>query len=226
MNAVARTRGRPNVARFPTPCRDFISPPRSTTPMARRTSATPTRRCLTDVVARFRRLMGDDVYFLTGVDEHGQKVQQSARAARHRAAAVCRRDRRRLPGVVHGAGDFQRRLHPHHRGPAQAGRARDPATPLRPGRNLSGLVPGLLQHAAGAVSPGEGSRAGRLVARAVRRGHRDHGDELFLQAARLPGVADRLPEDARGLRLPTLPAEAGARISLGAVERPVHLAPA
>ena len=37
-------------------------------------------KVLTDVVARFRRLMGDDVFFLTGLDEHGQKVQQSARA--------------------------------------------------------------------------------------------------------------------------------------------------
>jgi len=37
-------------------------------------------KVLTDVVARFRRLMGDEVYFLTGLDEHGQKVQQSARA--------------------------------------------------------------------------------------------------------------------------------------------------
>jgi len=36
-------------------------------------------KVLTDVIARFRRLMGDKVYFLTGVDEHGQKVQQSAR---------------------------------------------------------------------------------------------------------------------------------------------------
>ncbi len=37
-------------------------------------------KVLTDVVARFRRLMGDEVYFLTGIDEHGQKVQQSANA--------------------------------------------------------------------------------------------------------------------------------------------------
>ncbi|NJL19432.1 MAG: methionine--tRNA ligase [Bdellovibrionaceae bacterium] len=37
-------------------------------------------KVLTDVVARFRRLMGDEVHFLTGLDEHGQKVQQSARA--------------------------------------------------------------------------------------------------------------------------------------------------
>jgi methionyl-tRNA synthetase len=37
-------------------------------------------KVLTDVIARFRRLMGDQVFFLTGVDEHGQKVQQTARA--------------------------------------------------------------------------------------------------------------------------------------------------
>ena len=36
-------------------------------------------KVLTDVIARFRRLMGDKVYFLTGTDEHGQKVQQSAK---------------------------------------------------------------------------------------------------------------------------------------------------
>lgn len=36
-------------------------------------------KVLTDVIARFRRQMGDEVHFLTGVDEHGQKVQASAR---------------------------------------------------------------------------------------------------------------------------------------------------
>jgi methionyl-tRNA synthetase len=31
-----------------------------------------------DALARYRRLMGDDVFFLTGLDEHGQKVEQAA----------------------------------------------------------------------------------------------------------------------------------------------------
>jgi len=31
-----------------------------------------------DVIARFHRLLGEDVFFLTGTDEHGQKVEQSA----------------------------------------------------------------------------------------------------------------------------------------------------
>lgn len=33
---------------------------------------------LADVLARFHRAAGDDVFFLTGVDEHGQKVLQAA----------------------------------------------------------------------------------------------------------------------------------------------------
>ncbi|MGJ8653430.1 MAG: methionine--tRNA ligase [Opitutaceae bacterium] len=35
-------------------------------------------KVLTDIIARFRRLMGDEVHFVTGLDEHGQKVQMSA----------------------------------------------------------------------------------------------------------------------------------------------------
>ncbi|MGF9567492.1 methionine--tRNA ligase [Neorhizobium sp. JUb45] len=33
----------------------------------------------TDAIARFQRLAGSDVFFLTGTDEHGQKMQQTAR---------------------------------------------------------------------------------------------------------------------------------------------------
>ena len=31
-----------------------------------------------DALARYRRMLGDDVHFLTGLDEHGQKVEQAA----------------------------------------------------------------------------------------------------------------------------------------------------
>ena len=34
-----------------------------------------------DVLARYHRLLGHDVFFLTGLDEHGQKVQQAAARA-------------------------------------------------------------------------------------------------------------------------------------------------
>ena len=35
---------------------------------------------LADVVARFHRMRGEEVYFLTGTDEHGQKVEKAAAA--------------------------------------------------------------------------------------------------------------------------------------------------
>jgi len=35
-------------------------------------------KVLSDVIARYRRLRGEEVHFLTGLDEHGQKVQMSA----------------------------------------------------------------------------------------------------------------------------------------------------
>jgi methionyl-tRNA synthetase len=38
-------------------------------------------KVLADVIARYHRLRGETVFFLTGVDQHGQKVQQSAAKA-------------------------------------------------------------------------------------------------------------------------------------------------
>src|SRR5207253_1072565 len=38
-------------------------------------------KILADVIARYHRLKGERVFFLTGVDQHGQKVQQSAAKA-------------------------------------------------------------------------------------------------------------------------------------------------
>ena len=34
-----------------------------------------------DVLARRHRLLGEDTFFLTGTDEHGQKIERSAAAA-------------------------------------------------------------------------------------------------------------------------------------------------
>jgi methionyl-tRNA synthetase len=38
-------------------------------------------KVLADVIARYHRLKGENVFYLTGVDQHGQKVQQSAAKA-------------------------------------------------------------------------------------------------------------------------------------------------
>ena len=41
----------------------------------------------TDALARFKKLDGFDVFFLTGTDEHGQKIQQTAAKLGKTAAA-------------------------------------------------------------------------------------------------------------------------------------------
>ena len=46
-------------------------------------------KVLADVIARIRRLRGEPVHFLTGLDEHGQKVQISAKARGLEPQAIC-----------------------------------------------------------------------------------------------------------------------------------------
>ena len=36
---------------------------------------------MADTLARYHRLIGDETYFLTGTDEHGEKIQKNAEAA-------------------------------------------------------------------------------------------------------------------------------------------------
>ena len=75
-------------------------------------------KVLTDVIARFRRLMGDQVHFLTGVDEHGQKVQQSARQKgvppQQFADEVSAEFRALLPKLNISNDDFIRTTEPRH----------------------------------------------------------------------------------------------------------------
>src|SRR5207248_7514445 len=46
-------------------------------------------KVLADVIARARRSLGEEVFFLTGLDEHGQKVQQAAEAEGKSAQQYC-----------------------------------------------------------------------------------------------------------------------------------------
>ncbi|MHB1310317.1 MAG: class I tRNA ligase family protein, partial [Limisphaerales bacterium] len=46
-------------------------------------------KVITDVMARAHRSLGDEVFFLTGLDEHGQKVQQAAEAEGKSPQAYC-----------------------------------------------------------------------------------------------------------------------------------------
>src|SRR3982751_6519566 len=46
-------------------------------------------KIVADVIARARRSLGCETFFLTGLDEHGQKVQQAAVAAGKTPQAYC-----------------------------------------------------------------------------------------------------------------------------------------
>lgn len=46
-------------------------------------------KVVTDIIARGQRCLGRDVFFLTGLDEHGQKVQQAAMAEGKTPQAYC-----------------------------------------------------------------------------------------------------------------------------------------
>src|SRR6185437_9823140 len=46
-------------------------------------------KVIADVIARARRSLGQEVFFLTGLDEHGQKVQQAAQAEGKSPQAYC-----------------------------------------------------------------------------------------------------------------------------------------
>ena len=46
-------------------------------------------KIITDIIARTRLCLGGEVFYLTGLDEHGQKVQQAAEAAGKEPRAYC-----------------------------------------------------------------------------------------------------------------------------------------
>ena len=67
-----------------------------------------------DILARHHRQRGEETFFLTGTDEHGQKVARAAEAGgRARPAGVRRRQRGRFPGDDATRERVQRLLRPN-----------------------------------------------------------------------------------------------------------------
>jgi methionyl-tRNA synthetase len=81
-------------------------------------------KVIADVIARAHRSLGGEVFFLTGLDEHGQKVQQAAQAEGKSAQAYCDdlaadwRDFVRKLGLSND--DFVRTTEPRHKTVVQA----------------------------------------------------------------------------------------------------------
>ena len=77
-----------------------------------------------DVLARFKRLDGYEVFFLTGTDEHGQKVQESAEKAGVAPLEFCDRVSQNFrdlaPAMNYSIDDFIRTTEPRQHKAAQA----------------------------------------------------------------------------------------------------------
>jgi methionyl-tRNA synthetase len=78
----------------------------------------------TDAIARFMRLDGRDVFFLTGTDEHGLKMLQTAAREELSARALADRNVLRFKAMVERLNcsndDFIRTTEPRHHGASQA----------------------------------------------------------------------------------------------------------
>ena len=152
-----------------------------------------------DVATRWHRQRGEDVWFLTGVDEHGTKVERAAAAGGVTPQEWVDRlvADSWLPVLEHHQRG-QRRLHPHDGAPAQGarpavlgGRARQR---LRLLLDVRGSV---LRRLRGVQAPRRpGRRRGRVRGPAGLPGARPPrgaaaGGELVLPPQRVPGPADR-----------------------------------
>ena len=77
----------------------------------------------TDTIARFQRLDGRDVLFLTGTDEHGQKMLQTARGEGIPVRELADRNAARFQEMVAALGcsndDFIRTVEPRHHAASQ-----------------------------------------------------------------------------------------------------------
>ena len=135
-----------------------------------------------DALARWHRLLGDDVLFLTGTDEHGAKIVRGGRGQRaspRRSGPTARRPGSRRPGAGLDISndDFIRTTEPRHYavGPAV------PPADLRQRVHRAGHLPGLY-----CVSCEDyytrGPAGGRQLPRPRATGDRDAGGQLLLPA--------------------------------------------
>jgi methionyl-tRNA synthetase len=79
---------------------------------------------VTDALARLSRLLGHDTFFLTGTDEHGQKVEKSAEARNISPQALADENARHFQDAMQRIGsshnDFIRTTQPRHTRQVQA----------------------------------------------------------------------------------------------------------
>ena len=178
----------------------------------------------TDAIARFERLDGKDVFFLTGTDEHGLKMKQTAAKEGLAPRALADRNSARFRAMAEALEPLQRRLHPHHRGAALplvgGDLAAHGAGPQR--RHLPeevrrlvlrarrGLLRRERDHArARRRAPGAAGHAGRMV----------RGGDVLLPPLGLPGQAARALREAPRFHPAARAQERGGELRQGRAAR-------
>ena len=68
-----------------------------------------------DCLARFKRMQGYDVFYLTGTDEHGQKIEKVAREKQPAHAGICGCYRSQYQRSVENYCDHQTMTLSYHR---------------------------------------------------------------------------------------------------------------
>ena len=154
-----------------------------------------------DAIARYRRMRGDDVYFLTGLDEHGQKVAQAAAERGVSPQQFVDEIAGRLRGDVAPALDLVRSLHAHDGRRPQARRARaDQAHPRALARRLlREVVRRLVLRRLRAVQARRRDRRRQVRAAPDARAAVDDGAQLVLPAHALRAVPAAAVRRASGV---------------------------
>ena len=149
-----------------------------------------------DAIARSRRLLDEDVFFLTGTDEHGQKVERAAQKAGLEHARVRRSHRGEVPRAVRAAEHLERRLHPHDRAAPHPRGAGHLAPRAGARLSLQGRLRGLVLHRRRALRA-RNATAGRPPLSDLRQpGRAAERGELLLPALAVHRAAARALPDA------------------------------
>ena len=181
-----------------------------------------------DVLARFMRLDGRDVLFLTGTDEHGQKVQKSAAAAGMEPQDFVDQVSQRFRdlGEIMGLSndDFIRTTEDRHTRSCQELWRRIVANGHIYIGNYSGWYSvreeAFYTEAGGHDRPRrrQGDGGGRLA------GRMGGGAELFLPPLGLAGAAARILREQPASGRAGEPAQRGHQLRLRRAERPLRIA--
>ena len=191
--------------------------------------ATPAPRSWPTPCAATGGCAGDRVYFLTGTDEHGDKIAQAAakagvspQAYADEIAAAFRDTWRRL-GITND--DFIRTTEPRHKAVVQAILQKL----YDAGEIYFGEYGGCYCFGCERFYTEKEIVDGKCPDHQIAA-HLHQGEELLLPDVEVPGVADQAPRGASGLHparaLPERGAGLPARAAAGPVDQPAHDAPA